>query len=152
MIDRKHIGRTWPAHTVEVEKGRLRFFAKAIGERNPIYTDEAAAQAAGYRSLPVPPTFLFSLENEVPDPFAYLTSMGVDLRRVLHGEQSFHYHAPVCAGEILTFSSRIADIYQKKGGALEFIVKETTVKTPAGAPVAELRTVIVVRNAPGGSR
>ncbi|MGH9725342.1 MAG: FAS1-like dehydratase domain-containing protein, partial [Candidatus Acidiferrales bacterium] len=38
MIDRKHIGKTRPPHTVDVEKGRLNFFAKAIGETNPIYT------------------------------------------------------------------------------------------------------------------
>ena len=84
MIDTRFIARALPAHTVEVEKGRLRFFAKAIGERNPVYTDESAARAAGYRSLPVPPTLLFSLDNEVPDPFAYLTDMGVDVRRILH--------------------------------------------------------------------
>ena len=68
MIDRKFIGYRTEPFTVEVEKGRLRMFAKAIGETDPIYTDEAAAQAAGYRSLPVPPTFLFCLEMEQPDP------------------------------------------------------------------------------------
>jgi hypothetical protein len=46
MIDRKHIGTTLPKATLEIEKGRLRFFAKAIGETDPIYTDEAAAQTA----------------------------------------------------------------------------------------------------------
>ena len=51
MIDKKHIGKTFPSHTVEVEKGRLRFFAKAIGETNPVYFDEISAQAAGYPSL-----------------------------------------------------------------------------------------------------
>lgn len=151
MIDRKYIGHAFPAYAVEVERGRLRFFAKAIGERNPVYTDESAARAAGYRSLPVPPTFLFSLENEVPDPFAYLTGMGVDLRRILHGEQSFTYHAAACAGDILTFEPRIANIYEKKGGALEFIVRETTVTGSAGALVAELRTVIVVQHPAEGA-
>jgi acyl dehydratase len=151
MIDRAYIGRVLPAHTVEVEKGRLRFFAKAIGERNPVYSDETAARAAGFCSLPVPPTFLFSLDNEKADPFAYLTEMGVDLRRILHGEQSFTYRAPVCAGEMLTFSSRIADIYSKKGGALEFVVKETTVSNSAGTMVAELRSVIVLRGAGQGA-
>ncbi len=55
MIDRTCIGRAVPSHTVEVEKGRLRFIAKAIGETNPIYTDEAAARDAGYASLSVHP-------------------------------------------------------------------------------------------------
>ena len=146
MIDRKYIGLDLPPYTVEVEKGRLRFFAKAIGEHNPIYTDENAARAAGYRSIPIPPTFLFSLENEQPDPFGYLTAMGVDMRKVLHGEQQFTYYAPVCAGDRLTFAPRIADIYEKKGGALEFVVRETVVRDTNGAAVARTRCVIVVRH------
>lgn len=146
MIDKSHIGRLLPAHSVEVEKGRLRFFAKAIGETNPVYTDEAAAQAAGYRSLPVPPTFLFSLEIERPDPFAWFSDLGLDLGKILHGEQSFSYHATACAGDVLSFTSRIADIFEKKGGALEFLVKETRVTNQDGVLVAELKSVIVQRN------
>lgn len=146
MIDKSHIGRLLPAHSVEVEKGRLRFFAKAIGETNPVYTDEAAAQAAGYRSLPVPPTFLFSLEIERPDPFAWFSDLGLDLGKILHGEQSFSYHATACAGDVLSFTSRIADIFEKKGGALEFLVKETRVTSQDGVLVAELKSVIVQRN------
>jgi hypothetical protein len=137
VIDRKYIGRQFDPYTVEVEKGRLRFFAKAIGETNRVYTDDAA---------PIPPTYLFSLENEKPEPFDWLQSMGVHLGNVLHGEQSFTYHAMVHAGEKVTFEPRIADIYEKKNGALEFVVRDTNVRNAAGALVAELRTVIVVRH------
>jgi acyl dehydratase len=146
VIDRKHIGIELPSLTVDVEKGRLRFFAKAIGETDPIYTDEAAARAAGYRSLPAPPTFAFCLEMETPDPFAFYEHMGIELGRVLHGEQGFTYHAPICAGDRLTLKPRIADIYAKKNGALEFVVKETAVTNQDGERVVDLRSIIVVRN------
>ncbi|MGR3780209.1 MAG: FAS1-like dehydratase domain-containing protein, partial [Albimonas sp.] len=62
MIDRKYIGREMAPLTVDVERGQLLFFAKATGQTDPIYIDEAAARAAGYRALPAPPTFLFSLD------------------------------------------------------------------------------------------
>ena len=146
MIDKKHIGRVFPASQAEVEKGRLRFFAKAIGETNPVYTDEAVAHAAGYPSLPVLPTFLFSLEMEKPDPFAWLGEVGMDLTRILHGEQSFTYHQPACAGDTLTFESRIEDIYDKKNGALSFVVKAVKVTNQRGAHVADLRSSIAHRN------
>ena len=139
MIDRKNIGRKLEPYTVDVEKGRLRFFAKAIGETNPVYTDDAGR-------MPIPPTYLFSLENEMPEPFGWLTSMGVKFDNLLHGEQSFKYHAMVYAGDRVTFEPRIADIYDKKNGALEFVVKETVVKNASGAVVAELRSVLVVRH------
>lgn len=146
MIDRSHIGRAFPPHTAEVEKGRLRFFAKAIGETSPVYTDEAAARAAGYSALPAPPTFLFCLEMDRPDPFDTLKALGVELGRVLHGNQSFTYHAPVVAGDRITFQTRVSDIFDKKGGALEFIVLDTTATNQDAVKVADLQSVIVVRN------
>lgn len=146
MIDRKHIGMKSAPHRVEVEKSRLRFFSKAIGETDPIYTDEEAARAAGYASLPAPPTFAFCLEMEKPNPFEDLELMGINLGKVLHAEQSFSYHAPICAGDVLTFETRVSDIYEKKGGALEFVVQDCSVRNQTGGLVAELRRVIVVRN------
>ncbi|HUD51640.1 MaoC family dehydratase N-terminal domain-containing protein [Parvibaculum sp.] len=147
MIDRKFIGYEFAPAIAEVEKGRLRFFAKATGNADPIYFDEEAARAAGYKSLPVPPTFFFCLEMERDNPMDFLELLGVDLGRVLHGEQSFVYHAPVCAGDHVTFRSRISDIYDKKGGALEFIVMETEGRNQDGLHVVDMRRSIVVRNA-----
>ncbi|GAA1807895.1 N-terminal half of MaoC dehydratase [Actinomadura meyerae] len=138
------IGLSTPPSTVDVERGRLRLFAKAIGETDPVYTDLDAARGAGHRDLPVPPTFLFCLEMDRPDPFAFLTEAGINLDRVLHGEQSFTYHALCHAGDSLTFESRITDDYERKGGALRFLVRQTHV-TRAGRPIADLSNVIVVQ-------
>lgn len=143
-VDSALVGLTSSASTVAVERGRLRFFAKAIGETNPAYTDLTAAKEAGYPDLPVPPTFLFCLEMDRPDPFSFLTEAGIELSQVLHGEQSFTYTGMAYAGDELTFESRIADTYQKKGGALTFLIRETQV-TRAGEPIALLTNVIVVR-------
>ncbi|MBL8530624.1 MAG: MaoC family dehydratase N-terminal domain-containing protein, partial [Hyphomonadaceae bacterium] len=60
MIDRSWIGRELGQAVLPIEAGRLKFFAKSIGEANPIYSDEAAARAAGYAALPAPPTFRFA--------------------------------------------------------------------------------------------
>ena len=146
MIDKRFIGHVMPAFSAGVEKGRLRFFAKATGQTDPVYADEAAAQAAGYPSLPVPPTFLFCLEMEAPDPAAIRNLLGMDYRTLLHGEQGFTYHRMAFAGDTLTFEQRIDDIYDKKGGALEFVVRKTRVTNQRGEDVAELRAVTVIRN------
>jgi acyl dehydratase len=146
MLDRQYIGHTMPKFSATVEKGRLRFFAKAIGETDPVYTDEAAAQAAGHPGLPVPPTFLFCLEMESPDPAAIRNLLGLDYRRLLHGEQGFAYHRMAYAGDVLSFEQRIEDIYDKKGGALDFVLRKTRVTNQRGEHVADLRTVTVQRN------
>ena len=146
MIDRQYIGHRMPAFTVDVEKGRLRFFAKATGQTDPVYTDEAAARAAGYPALPVPPTFLFCLEMESPDPAAIRNLLGMDYRKLLHGEQGFSYHGMAYAGDKLTFEQRIEDIYDKKGGTLEFVVRLTRVTNQNGQHIADLRAVTVLRH------
>jgi acyl dehydratase len=145
-IDTRHIGHSFPPFSVDVEKGRLKFFAQAIGQDDPVYSDEAAARAAGHPALPVPPTFLFCLEMDAPDPGAMKDLLDMPLPKVLHGEQRFTYHAMAYAGDTLTFHQRIADIYAKKGGLLEFVVRETRVTNQRGAHVADLQSITVVRH------
>lgn len=146
MADKSLIGRSLGVTVAEVEKGRLRFFAKAIGETDPVYSDEAAAKAAGYRSLPVPPTFLMCLQGEGRDLVETLKVLGFDLGRILHAEQEFVYHTMAFAGDTLTFDTRVGDVYDKKGGALQFVVQETRITNQAGEHVADMRSSVVQRN------
>lgn len=145
MADKRLIGHKTGVFSVDVEKGRLRFFAKATGETNPVYTDEAAAKAAGHKSLPVPPTFLKCLEGEGRDLVAFLKMLGWDLGRILHAEQSFTYHKMAYAGDVLTFDGCISDIYEKKGGALQFVVMEARVTNQDGEHIADVRSSLVQR-------
>lgn len=144
-IDRALIGSRTPEFATLAERGRLRFFALATGQQDPVYFRTEAAEAAGHRDLPVPPTFLFCLEMDDPDRSRFLGDLGIDVRTVLHGGQEFTYHATAYAGDTLTFSTEVTDVYAKKGGALEFIVRDTHV-TRDGAPIATLTSTIVVRD------
>jgi acyl dehydratase len=151
-LDRSLIGSESPGGTLLVTRSRLRAFARATGQTDPRYTDVDRAKQAGHRDLPVPPTFFFSIDLELPDPFRSLTDLGIDLRTVLHGEQEFSYHRMAYAGDELAARSRITDVYEKKGGALRFLVKETTVTDQDGALVATLRGTTVIRPLPGPGR
>ena len=151
-LDRSLIGREAPGQTLLVTRSRLRAFARATGQTDPVYTDVDAARQAGHRDLPVPPTFYFSIDLEALDPFAFLTDLGIDLRAVLHGEQEFTYHRMAYAGDELATRSRITDVYEKKGGALQFLIRETTVTDQDGATVASLRGTTVIRQLPGAGR
>lgn len=147
-LDRSAIGRELPGASLLVTRSRLRNFATATGQTDPVYTDLDAAKQAGHRDLPVPPTFVFGIDLEGSAPFAWVDELGIDLRTVLHGEQRFDYREMAYAGDELATVGRITDIYEKKGGLLEFVVKATTVTNQHGAVVAELRSVMVVQNRP----
>lgn len=146
MIDKKWIGHQLKPSVLTVDRTRLQFFAKAIGEKNPVYVDPAAAKAAGYADLPAPPTFLFAAELDSGVNDQLLTDLDIPLAKLLHGEQSFRYLKPVCAGDTVTVQSTITDVYDKKGGKLEFAVKDSKVTNQRSELVAELRTVLVVRH------
>lgn len=146
MLDRSKIGHSFPSHSVEIEKGRLRFFAKAIGETNPIYTDEAAARDAGYKTLPAPPTFMFSIDLDSPEFLPVLQLLNMDIGRILHGNQEFEYSGTIYAGDTITASCKILDMFDKKGGALEFVVLENSYTNQHGELVGKARQTIVYRN------
>ena len=146
MIDKKWIGHELPASVLPIERSRLQFFAKAIGETDPVYTDAAAARDAGYPDLPAPPTFLFAAELDSGASDQLLTDLQIPLSKLLHGEQSFSYHHPACVGDTVTVRSTVSDIYDKKNGALEFVVKTSRATNQRDELVAELRTVIVCRH------
>ncbi|MEU9888907.1 MaoC family dehydratase N-terminal domain-containing protein [Sphaerisporangium sp. NPDC051011] len=138
------LGTRLPAFSIAAERGQLQFFAKVVGETDPVYFDVSASTAAGYPDLLVPPTFLFSLELKRPEPYRVLEVVGANLSQALHGEQSFTYHRPVFAGELLCFAPRIVDYYTKKDGALQFVVRRTTV-TRQDHVVAELENTLILR-------
>jgi len=145
IFGKELIGYQTPKFQVEVEKGKLKLFSKAIGETAAVYVDEAAAMSFGYRSLPVPPTFLFCLEMERAEPYDWMLELEIPLGNVLHAGQSFTYHETACAGDILQFSGEIIDVYGKKNNELQFIVHRNYVCFSGGAAVAEFDRTIVIQ-------
>lgn len=146
MIDKKWMGYELPVSTLQLERGRLRAFARAIGEIDPVYVDVQAARTAGYPDLPAPPTFLFAAEQDSGTQMAMAKAMGISLDKLLHGEQGFTYHHPTCAGDTVTVRTRVSEIYDRKGGALEFVVTLSDVRNQHDELVAELRGVLVCRH------
>ncbi|TXH21626.1 MAG: MaoC family dehydratase [Elusimicrobia bacterium] len=144
LIDKKHIGMKVPPHSVTPTAWQLKWFAKATGESNPIYFDEAAAAEAGLPGVLVPPTFFFCMDMDKDHPFDYLETMGCDLGKMLHGEQSFVYHKPVNSGEKLDFDVVITDSDYKKNGALRFVVKDVRVRLQREL-VCDVHSVMVIR-------
>jgi acyl dehydratase len=128
----------------EVGREHIRAFATAIGDANPLCTDVAAAQAAGYRDLVAPPTFLtvlaarFVSMSPTRDP-----ELAINVRRIVHGEQSFTLHRPVCAGDRLSLASTISEIAAT--GANERLTTEMVARAEDGEVVATIRSTLISR-------
>ena len=147
MVDRNAIGRKSKPALNEVEKGAIRRFAEALGETNPIYYEEAAARAAGYRSVVAPPTFPTTLRAGSDLRENLLLAPG---KHLLQAEQTIEYARPLVAGDKLTVTSRVADISQRNtpSGMTDVVVIEDDGRDDAGELVYRARALWVVRNAP----
>lgn len=144
MIDRENIGLKTPPFHATVELGQLRLFYEATGDRGQVELDEIASLSANLNGIQIPPTFTFSLAYLAPDRVSWTDSLNIPLERLLHGEQQFEYFNPIYCGDRLTFHEQISDIYDRNGGALEFVVVDTDVVNEQSTLCVRMRTVAVL--------
>jgi acyl dehydratase len=126
----------------EVERGAVRRFAEALGETNPIHFDEKVAKAQGFRGVVAPFGFVLALRSSDA-----LSQPPVPNRTVLVSEQQIELLQPICAGDRLLVSSRVAEVNQRPGtsGTLEFVMLEDEGRTPEGQVVFRARRTLIVR-------
>lgn len=141
MVDKSIIGTEMGGSRMEVERGKIMEFAKAILDENPVYVKD--------EKPPAPPTFTMTIANwPLPEggQGANLGSLGLDLLRVLHAGQEFEYLGEVRAGDTLTTRSTISDIYEKegkRGGTMTFVKSETVFTNQRGEDVLVSRMTLV---------
>lgn len=141
-LNRDFIGRSFPpSEPYEVGRIKIREFADAIGDRNPVYRDPEAAKAAGHPDVIAPPTFpiVVSLGSKaLADP-----ELGMNYSMVVHGEQRFEYRRPIRAGDVLTCTSTITEI--RSIGKNEKLDVRTEITTVEGELVVTTYNTIVER-------
>ena len=123
---------------MRVEFGKVREFARAVKDANPVYFDAGRALA--------PPTFLMTVAHWMGDLGQTRSAVKLDYRRLLHGEQEFEYVRPIHAGDVLTFRSRTKDVFEKegrRGGKMLFVIGETEFRNQRGEVVAYTRNTAI---------
>lgn len=146
QINKAVIGKESPPFVVTVERGKIKEFARAIGDENPLYLDDRVGAASEWGDVIAPPTFMTTFRDGA-DSAAFLKELGTDISRILHGEQEFEIFRPIRPGETFTCRSRVTDVYEKTGrsGPMAFVQRETSVTDKTNEVVALIRSVTVVR-------
>jgi acyl dehydratase len=140
-------GKDYAPYVVHVERGKIKEFARAIGDLSPFYLDDEVGRASPWGDIIAPPTFAITFRDERADTGALLKDLGTDISRILHGEQEFEHYKPIRPGDTLLCRGRISDVYEKSGksGPMAFVVRETTVTDADNEVVARVRGITVVR-------
>ncbi len=144
MADRSIVGKAGKPFKMPIEWSKVREFARAIKDPNPLYFDpEVAKKECG--GIPVPVTFL-QTSAFWQDADSGPGMGGFDLRRILHGEQEFELLKPILVGDVLTGVGKVADLYEKeggRGGKMTFLVMETEYTNQKGEKVAIARSTLI---------
>ena len=146
-VNKAVVGKEYPPFPVTVERGRVKDFARAIGDLNPFYIDDAVGAASPWGNVIAPPTFAVSFRGDGADAGALLRDLGVDISRVLHGEQEFEIHRQLVPGETYLCRTKVVDLYEKTGrsGPMAFVVRETAITDRHNEIVGTMRHITVVR-------
>jgi acyl dehydratase len=145
MTDGSVIGRELDQFPLPVERSKVREFAKALLDDDPLYQAETAARDAGFDGIPAPLTFA-AASMHFRDDLQVFAQLDLDLRRVLHGETTWEYLAPVHVGDELVARRRVADIAKragKRGGDMTLVTFETEFVNQRGETVLRERDVII---------
>ena len=139
------IGTVLPPIVMEVEKGAVRRFAQAVEDPNPLYADEEYARRTRYGGVVCPPGFFGWPAGEEVGAERILSLLGRPFENVLNAGNESEFYRPVRPGDVLVSSTRLADVYEKKGGAgdLLFVVLETTYKNQTDQVVAIMRYIFM---------
>jgi acyl dehydratase len=147
QVNKSVVGKEYPPFPVTVEREKIKEFARAIGDANPFYLDDRVGAASEWGALIAPPTFAITFRSERADSDALLRDLGVDISRILHGEQEFEIVRQLTPGETYLCRTKVVDIYEKTGktGPMAFVVRETTVTDRTNEIVATMRSIMVIR-------
>jgi acyl dehydratase len=143
-LDQSVVGRVYtPSGPYLVGREKIREFAEAIGADDDAYFDPAAAAARGHPDVIAPPTFPVLLTMPASWAIGADPDLGLDLSRVVHGDQRFRYTRPVRAGDRLVSVTTVEKIMAR--GGHEFLTTRTDIATDAGEPVVSVWSRLVVR-------
>jgi acyl dehydratase len=117
------VGKSWPPTTYAVGREKIREFAHATGETEPLYLDLEAARAAGFADLVAPPMFAVVYAMPAIAPAMFDPEVGIDFARLVHGGQQFTWGELVVAGDEITTTGTLTDVSERGGNG--FYVFET---------------------------
>jgi acyl dehydratase len=109
------VGKQYPPVTYAVGREKVKEYALAVGETNPVHLDVEAARAAGYDDVVAPPMFASVYCSQAIGPALFDAEVGIDFARLVHAGQEFTWGPLVVAGDEITTKLSVKDISERAG-------------------------------------
>lgn len=137
------VGKTFEPVVYAVGREKVKEYAHAVGETNPVHLDPEVARAAGYADVVAPPMFAVVYSSAAIVPAIFDPEVGIDFAMMVHGGQEFVWGPPVVAGDEITTIASVREIFTKGGNA--FFVFETASTNQHGERVCTGTWTNIVR-------
>ena len=137
------VGTVFAPVTYAVGREKVREYAAAVGETNPLHADLDAARAAGHADLVAPPMFAVVYCAPAVWPAMSDPEVGMDFARMVHGAQEFTWGPLVIAGDEITTEVELSD--RSERGGLGFYVFESRSDNGQGERVCTGTWTCIVR-------
>jgi acyl dehydratase len=124
-VPRNAVGKQYERITYAVGREKIREYAAAVGETNPLYLDVEAARAAGYADVVAPPMFVVVYAGRSVGPAVFDPDVGINLAMMVHGGQEFRWGALVVAGDEITTTTSVKEIAER-GGMLFYVFESVS--------------------------
>ena len=122
---------------------KIREYANAVGETDPVHLDREAARAAGFRDVVAPPMFAVVYSAPAVGPAIFDPEIGINFAMMVHGSQEFVWGEPVCSGDTITTTNEFKDYSEKDGK--KFFVFESVSTNQDGQEVCRGTWTNIVR-------
>jgi acyl dehydratase len=109
-VNTQAVGKTYEPVVYAVGREKVREYARAVGETNPVHLDVEAARAAGYADVVAPPMFAVVYSAPAVGPPIFDPEIELNFAMMVHGGQEFVWGPPVVAGDEITTTASIKDI------------------------------------------
>ncbi|MGV0793902.1 FAS1-like dehydratase domain-containing protein [Mycolicibacterium sp. XJ1819] len=124
----------------EVDREKIREFARAVKDEHPVHHSEQAAKEYGHDALVASLTFLAVAGRRVQLEIFNQFNVPINMERMLHRDQKLTFHRPIVAGDKLYFDSYLDSVTESHGAVVTEVRGEVT--DAEGKPV--ITSVITV--------
>ena len=107
------VGKTWGPTVYAVGREKIKEYAHAVGEGNPLHLDVDAARAAGYADVVAPPMFAVVYSAPAMGPVIFDPDVAMNFMMMVHGGQEFVWGPLVVAGDEITTVASVKSIEER---------------------------------------
>jgi len=139
------VGKTYAPQKYEIGLEKVKEYARAIDDHNPLYVDEDHAKGSHYGGIVAPPTFAVVYQKDCVGQVLFDSELDINLPMLVHGEQEFIFHRVVKPHDVIWSTAKVKEMLDKDNKEFVIAEVESRLGSPDGEPVCTGIYTFIIR-------